>query len=1013
MKNLNLLTGKTATWNGSIIAIAIGLLLSINAIAQAPPPTDPYVANILDYGAVGNCTLVNNHWIGTDNTVAIQAAIDDVSQNHPGGTVLVPDGTYLVTKPADSNPALTLKSNITFKMTGGATIQLKENNAWGYFILNVANATNVNVVGGKVQGERHQHLTPGDDAYATASPDNELCPNGGSCYGQWGMGLSISASSHIYVDGVSFTACWGDGIYIGGGAASTDVTILGVVCDDNRRQGMSLTWADGVLVKNSHFNNTGGHAPQYGIDIEPNEGNYVKNVQILNSQFINNKSTGVGLHSGGDPEISNITITGNTISGSGWGISVYKSRSGITVNNNTIIKIRVDGVIIRGSTSVNNTYSNNTISVDPALTGDHAGIRFSDGATGNTSTGNCISGFPAAVIDEVGGNNISGTTSNCSIIITTPTLTVSPAGMLFGNVTVNVTSPEQTCLLTGSNLIANITVTAPAGYEISTTSGSGFGSSVSVTPISGNVNQTIYVRFTPTAVQAYNGNITVVSNAAAPKNVVLIGTGTGAPPVAGVSIAITSGSNPACIGKSVTFTATPTNGGTAPAYQWKVDNVNAGANSPVFTTSTLTNDQAVTCEMTSNLIGATGNPATSNGITMIVDACTTPTLTVNPTSRSFGDVAINTISAERTYLLTGSNLTADVTVTAPSGYEISTTSKSGFWPGKTVTYSGGNVYQTIYVRFIPTAVQAYYGNITNASAGATTKNVAVTGSGTDAPDAFVVLEATAAITIDGALTECDWANANSVTFTNAARSDNTVKVSTIWDNTNLYLAYEVTDTVIENPAVNIWNQDAIELYLDVANNKSTTIDANDFQFIVSAANEIVYYHAAVGKTIQKAIATSGTGYMVEMAIPWAQLNTTAVSGKVMGVDFCNDDMDNSVPGTFDWKNLIATGGYPRPNLWGEIILSDAGACDATSSGTDLHQADGMTVFPSPASKFLTIELAGISGKQQIQIFNSIGSLVKVVELTGYSQVDISGLTNGLYFIHLKNHSIKAQKFIKQ
>ncbi len=95
-----------------------------------------------------------------------------------------------------------------------------------------------------------------------------------------------------------------------------------------------------------------------------------------------------------------------------------------------------------------------------------------------------------------------------------------------------------------------------------------------------------------------------------------------------VAIALTTGSNPMCVGASATFTATPTNGGTIPAYQWKVNGVNAGTNSPTFTTSTLTNGQIVTCVMTSNLACANPVTATSNAITIVVAASFTPSVSI-------------------------------------------------------------------------------------------------------------------------------------------------------------------------------------------------------------------------------------------------------------------------------------------------------------------------------------------------------------------------------------------------
>jgi hypothetical protein len=99
--------------------------------------------------------------------------------------------------------------------------------------------------------------------------------------------------------------------------------------------------------------------------------------------------------------------------------------------------------------------------------------------------------------------------------------------------------------------------------------------------------------------------------------------------IASVSIQQTGGTNPQCPGNSATFTATPFNGGTAPSYQWKVNGTNAGTNSSTFITSALTNNQVITCIMTSNLPGVTGSPATSaNSITMTVNPVVTPAVSI-------------------------------------------------------------------------------------------------------------------------------------------------------------------------------------------------------------------------------------------------------------------------------------------------------------------------------------------------------------------------------------------------
>ncbi len=137
--------------------------------------------------------------------------------------------------------------------------------------------------------------------------------------------------------------------------------------------------------------------------------------------------------------------------------------------------------------------------------------------------------------------------------------------------------------------------------------------------ISGSTNQT----YTATQNGTYTVTVTVngcTSAASAPVTVSSLLS-------VSVTIAQTSGTNPACSGTSVAFTATPTNGGTSPAYQWQVDGANVtGATSATYTTSTLTNGQVVTCIVTSNMPGVTNNPATSNTITMTINSTPAPTI---------------------------------------------------------------------------------------------------------------------------------------------------------------------------------------------------------------------------------------------------------------------------------------------------------------------------------------------------------------------------------------------------
>jgi hypothetical protein len=116
-------------------------------------------------------------------------------------------------------------------------------------------------------------------------------------------------------------------------------------------------------------------------------------------------------------------------------------------------------------------------------------------------------------------------------------------------------------------------------------------------------------------------SVSCASGNPATSNTITIVVGSGIP----VTVSIVASANPDCSGFPVTFTATPGNGGTAPVYQWKVNNVNVGINGPAYTYSPANNDH-VKCILTSNSTCATGNPATSNTITMVVNPSPNPVL---------------------------------------------------------------------------------------------------------------------------------------------------------------------------------------------------------------------------------------------------------------------------------------------------------------------------------------------------------------------------------------------------
>jgi hypothetical protein len=107
------------------------------------------------------------------------------------------------------------------------------------------------------------------------------------------------------------------------------------------------------------------------------------------------------------------------------------------------------------------------------------------------------------------------------------TLFVDPHGLEPFSQFVNTPSAERTITVAGNQLTSDMSLVTLAPFEISLTSGSGFGQNLNISPVNGTVPATpVYVRMNSATVGSFTGSISVTSGTAAPQLVMFNGNAT-------------------------------------------------------------------------------------------------------------------------------------------------------------------------------------------------------------------------------------------------------------------------------------------------------------------------------------------------------------------------------------------------------------------------------------------------------------------------------------------------------
>ncbi|MBS1562950.1 MAG: T9SS type A sorting domain-containing protein, partial [Bacteroidetes bacterium] len=184
----------------------------------------------------------------------------------------------------------------------------------------------------------------------------------------------------------------------------------------------------------------------------------------------------------------------------------------------------------------------------------------------------------------------------------------------------NAASPSvQLCEGTGIKLTSNYTGTT---YQWEQNTGSGFASISDNGNFSGTNTQYLQLSNIPLAWSNYQYRCLV--NGGSYSTIFTTKVNPSIKPSISISTPVTA----ICSNSGVTFTATASNAGTSPSYQWLINNNSTGTNSNTFTTTTLSNNDKVRAVVTSVETCASPVRDSSNIIAMTVTPTTTQTIQI-------------------------------------------------------------------------------------------------------------------------------------------------------------------------------------------------------------------------------------------------------------------------------------------------------------------------------------------------------------------------------------------------
>lgn len=159
-------------------------------------------------------------------------------------------------------------------------------------------------------------------------------------------------------------------------------------------------------------------------------------------------------------------------------------------------------------------------------------------------------------------------------------------------------------------------------------------------------------------------------------------------------------------------------------------------------------------------------------------------------------------------------------------------------------------------------------------------------------------------------------------------------VFTLWDKSNLYLAFDVHSSelraeVRQHDGDKLWEDDGVEFLVDAGLHRTKQFLPDDFSYHINILNTVYDDRGTpTGEPDQRwngaarhaVTILDDYHYLVEVAVPWSEIELHPKIGTRLGIDFCVNGKDPSTGQYeyFDWCGLKV---FHDPSGFGELVLA--------------------------------------------------------------------------------------------